>query len=327
MMKKAIALLLTALLSIPFCGCGKKTQTESSAPANTTARRTLNIGAGYDESAVLIADMLKKNEQKKLSGEYLISLFDSSDKIAEKLRDQILDAALLPAGVAIATAKAGGGNLRVCAELSGGNLFAVTKTTDITDIEGFKSKKIGILNTFNEKAVLSDLFTVAGIAANDVTLDTFKTAADLKKAAKASDYDILVAAEPYAAMIAGSNEQYAFRLDLGDFWKSAHGEDLPGILLVVSNDCAAVYPKEIADLKTDLKTSLKAVSSDKDRVAELIKDYGVSEELSAAKQSVEATHADYIEKTDLSKALKSYLGAVGDSFGVSESELDCLLLN
>lgn len=238
MMKKAIALLLTALLSIPFCGCGKKTQTESSAPANTTARRTLNIGAGYDESAVLIADMLKKNEQKKLSGEYLISLFDSSDKIAEKLRDQILDAALLPAGV----------------------------------------------------------------AANDVTLDTFKTAADLKKAAKASDYDILVAAEPYAAMIAGSNEQYAFRLDLGDFWKSAHGEELPGILLVVSNDCAAVYPKEIADLKTDLKTSLKAVSSDKDRVAELIKNYGVSEELSAAKQSVEATHADYIEKTDLSKA-------------------------
>lgn len=325
-MKRIIALMLAAFVMLPLSSCAKKPNKASSSATVNQTRRTLKIGAAYDESAILIADMMQKNEQKKLQGEYLISLFEDTDAVAKKLMDRSIDAALLPAGVAISTAKAGSG-LRIAAALSSDNLFAVTKTTEITDIKGLKSKKIGVLNTFNEKSVLSDLMSANGIALNDITLDTFKTADDLKKAAESQEYDVLVAAEPYAALCQSYNEKYAFRLSLGEFWKSAHSKSLPGTLLVISSDCAVAYRQEFSDLTADLKASVKAVSADTDRVAKLVKNYGVSQSIEASKQSVEAISGAYTEKNELSSLLKNYLEAIGSSFGAKSSELSGILLN
>lgn len=310
-MKKAISLLLAALLVFVFAGC--KTQE----PVNT---RVYVINGPTGIGAV---NMMEDSFQKQTKGDYtFVTVNDPSDIVA-KISTKQADIAAVATNLAAKIYNVTDGAITVLAVNTMGVLNVLTnKGTEIASATDLKGKTIYTTGKGNNpEYVINYLAAKNGInVKEDVNIQYLAEGSQLVGVWETNPEAVIIAPQPVASSILSKYEGSKIAVDLTDVWeKTGDNSALMMGCVVVRNEFLESNPKAVEQFLEEYSASINKCETDIEGTATLCEKYGIVAKAALAKKAIPNCNICYITgqqmKTELSGYLSILLAADPTSIG------------
>lgn len=314
-MKKIISiLLLSALLIFAFASCKDDTEEPSADGLTEVKIATLN-----GPTTIGVLGLLKGDAVKDSTNKYTYDqIYASADAFAPALLKNEINAAIIPCNAAATLYKNSGGKIQIAAVNNLGVLYILEKGNSVNSVTDLKGKTIvatgaGTTPQYSLEYILKENGLIVG---TDVTVEYKSEAAEVLAALKQGKADIAMLPQPAATKATKAVEGVRVALDLNAEWsKIDENASLVTGVLVVNTKFANENPEAVKTLLKDYKASCDMVSTDLDKIADYVVEFGIGGIDSAplAKLAIPKCNIKYIDGEDMKTAVGGYLKVLFDS--------------
>lgn len=316
-MKKLISLiLLLSLLATVLLSCKKP---ESDGGKTDDGQTEVKIATLNGPTTIGVLGLLKGDAVKDSTNVYTYDqIYASADAFAPKLLKNEINAAIIPCNAAATLYKNSGGKIQIAAVNNLGVLYILEKGSSINSVDDLKGKTIvatgmGTTPQYSLEYILKENGLTVG---TDVNVEYKSEASEVLAALKQGKADIAMLPQPAATKATKAVEGVRIALDLNDEWsKIDENASLVTGVLVVNTQFAKDNPDAVKALLKDYKASCDMVSSDLDKIADYVVEFGIGGIDSAplAKLAIPKCNIKYIDGEAMKAAVGGYLKVLFDS--------------
>lgn len=254
-----------------------------------------------------------------------ISFTASLQELIDQLKNEEIDAAILPANVAAVLYQQTEGGVLAADLCTVNTLTCVTGSGEISSLTDLAGKTVLMTGEgTSSEYVLKYLLKQSGVEGCSLTFS--QSASDIAAQLMADPAGtIAFLPEPYATitLIGNTAIHRAFVLgtdqpgtDQPETDQSGMAQEIPGQVLAVRRAYAEAHPEELNRFLTAHQESIQAVLADPETAAQRIAEYGMIEKATVALEALPHCGLTYASGEEMKAALTSYLEAL---YSVSES--------
>ena len=320
--KLTALLLVVSTMLLCFAACtdnGNKDLGDDDKENNEEVNTTVKIATLNGPTTIGVLGILKGDVTKDSTNTYVYDqIYASADAFAPSLLKNEINAAIIPANAAATLHKNSGGKIQVVAVNNLGVLYILEKGDSIKSVSDLKNKTIvatgaGTTPQYSLEYILKENGLTVG---KDVTVEYKSEAAEVLAALKQGKADIAMLPQPAATKATKAVEGVRIALDLNAEWaKTGDGAALVTGVLVVNTQFAKDNPKAVETLLKDYKASCELVSSDLDKIADYVVEFGIGgiDNAAIAKIAVPLCNIKYMAGGEMKSAVSGYLKVLFDS--------------
>ena len=314
--KKIVSLLL--VLSVIFCftSCGSN-DTASEKPESKIEKLDVscNVYALSGPTGIGMVSLMEKAEKGEGNLNYNINLAADNTEIIAKITNKEADIAAVATNVASTLYSKTNGGITVLAVNTEGVLTVVTKGEDIHELKDLKGKTVYATGQgANPEYIINYCLKENGLTiGTDVDLQFVAQPQELVSKAASSDKFVMIAPQPVATAITVKNADAKIVIDMNDEWEKVSDTDLVMGCIVARNDFIKENPEAIEIFLNEYKESIKTVSADVEKTAELCEKFGIVSPAAIAKKAIPYCHITFQTGKKMKKNLSAYLQFLYDS--------------
>ena len=254
-----------------------------------------------------------------------IVLTASLQELIDQLKNEEIDAAILPANVAAVLYQQTEGGVLAADLCTVNTLTCVTGSGEISSLTDLAGKTVLMTGEgTSSEYVLKYLLKQSGV--EDCSLTFSQSASDVAAQLMADPAGtIAFLPEPYATITlignAGIHRAFVLGTDQSgtnqpETDQAGMAQGIPGQVLAVRKAYAEAQPEELNRFLTAHQESIQAVLTDPETAAQRIAEYGMIEKATVAQEALPHCGLTYASGEEMKAALTSYLEAL---YSVSES--------
>ncbi|MBP3333822.1 MAG: ABC transporter substrate-binding protein [Clostridia bacterium] len=319
--KLTALLLLVSTLLFSFAACTQDTEKDNNDDKGNDeiVNTEVKIATLNGPTTIGVLGILKGDVTKDSTNTYVYDqIYASADAFAPSLLKNEINAAIIPANAAATLFKNSGGKIQVAAVNNLGVLYILEKGDSVKSVADLKNKTIvatgaGTTPQYSLEYILKENGLTVG---KDVTVEYKSEAAEVLAALKQGKADIAMLPQPAATKATKAVEGVRIALDLNAEWaKTGEGAALVTGVLVVNAKFAKENPKAVETLLKDYKASCELVSSDLDKIAQYVVEFGIGgiDNAAIAKIAVPLCNIKYIAGEEMKTVVSGYLKVLFDS--------------
>lgn len=228
-----------------------------------------------------------------------MDLLASPDEMVGKITSKEADVAALPLNMAAVLYNKTGGEIRLLAVNTIGNLFLLgDELEDLSQLEGKKILSAGENATpmYVLNLLLKDL---------DVDVSYLPSHADVVAAASEAQADYYVLPEPFVSLFKNKVGE-TWSLDLAQVYEEKTSYPLTMGVIVTTQSKLDEKKKDIEKFLDNYRASVARVLSEPEASAELIADYGIIENAALAKAAIAGSGLAFESPREMKEAIEAY---------------------
>lgn len=318
MLKKLLAVMLSAVMVFSFAGCAGKTadNDNNESKAQTEEAVTIRIGAMAGPTAMGMVKLRKDSEDGNTKNTYAFEDFATdASAFVTPLASGEIDIAALPSNLAANIYNKTEGKVQVVAVNTLGVLNLVERGNSVNSISDLKGKTVyatgmGAVPEYTIRYILSG----NGLDADkDVNIVWCSDTTEALSKLKSEDGAIAVLPQPFVTAASAQISDLRVVIDLNDAWEKINNDSriVTGVI-VVRKEFAEKYPEQLKRFIEEYKASVEYTSTNVDETAQLIADYGIVASAAVAKKALPNCHIVCYAGDDMKKALKGFLQVLYD---------------
>ncbi len=313
---KLIALMLVASMLVFSLAACKDEEKNDGADANE--KTEVKIATLNGPTTIGVLGLLKGDVTGDSTNSYSYGqIYASADVFAPALLKNEINAAIIPCNAAATLHKNSGGKIQIAAVNNLGVLYILEKGNSVQSIADLRGKTIvttgqGTTPQYSLEYVLAENGLTVG---SDVTVEYKSEASEVLAALKTGKADIVMLPQPAATKATKAVEGVRVALDLNAEWSEI--DDTASLVtgvLVVNTQFAKENPEAVKTLLKDYKASCDMVSTDLDKIADYVVEFGIGgiDNAVLAKESVPLCNIKYMDGVDMKNAVSGYLKVLYD---------------
>ncbi|WP_026524278.1 ABC transporter substrate-binding protein [Butyrivibrio sp. MB2005] len=267
----------------------------------------LRIGSLKGPTTMGIVNMMKDSEEGKTTGNYEFEMATQPDELASKLVAGDLDIALLPANLASVLYNKTEGGISFVDINTLGVLYCVTGDESVKTVADLAGKTV-ITTGQGATPEYSIRYLLDKNEVTDCTLDFKSEATEVAAVLENDPTSIAVLPQPFVTSLLIKNENVKIAFSLADEWEnlSERSQLITGVT-VVRNEYLDEHVDEVENFIDEHVASVVAATSDEERTAELIAEYGIIEKKEIAKAALSNCNIVCITGEAAGEILSGYL--------------------
>ena len=267
----------------------------------------LRIGSLKGPTTMGIVNMMKDSEEGKTTGNYEFEMATQPDELASKLVAGDLDIALLPANLASVLYNKTEGGISFVDINTLGVLYCVTGDESVKTVADLAGKTV-ITTGQGATPEYSIRYLLDKNEVTDCTLDFKSEATEVAAVLENDPTSIAVLPQPFVTSLLIKNENVKIAFSLADEWEnlSERSQLITGVT-VVRNEYLDEHVDEVENFIDEHVASVVAATSDEERTAELIAEYGIIEKKEIAKAALPNCNIVCITGEAAGEILEGYL--------------------
>lgn len=297
--KRISAAFLAVLMLISFGACNGETEDETTTAA--TESTTSYIREVKTQLASLSGPLgigiAKLGADRDYA--YTVKAYADAQENVTLLKKGEADIAVLPVNLAASVYNETDGAVKIIAVNSLGVFHILENGKKIQSIDDLKGKTVYSLGEGNVPEFLFDYILAENGLDGSVTV---KFAADFDEI-KAADADIVMLPEPYAAMLALSDESMRYALDLSDEWEKVSETPLVQSVIVARTEYIENNPEYIETFLMQNEVSVNFLIENPQAGAALLSETGYFESEELAQAALEGCNPSFISGENMKAAL------------------------
>jgi NitT/TauT family transport system substrate-binding protein len=253
---------------------------------NSRAYELLRIGSLKGPTTMGIVNMMKDSEEGKATGNYEFEMATQPDELASKLVAGELDMALIPANLASVLYNKTEGAISFVDINTLGVLYCVSGDESIKSVADLAGKTV-VTTGQGATPEYSIRYLLNKNGVTDCTLDFKSEATEVAAVLENDPMSIAVLPQPFVTSLLMKNENVKVVFGLSDEWEnlSERSQLVTGVT-VVRNEYLDEHVDEVENFIDEHVASVVAATSDEERTAELIAEYGIIEKKEIAKAAL-----------------------------------------
>ncbi len=311
-MKKLLCLLLSLLLALSLCACGK-----TQPPADDGGEAVIvRLGALKGPTAMGMVSLFDAADKGSARQNYTYQLAGAADELTPLLLKGELDILAVPANLAAVLYNNSQGAVEMLAVNTLGVLYIVEKgektVTSWEDLRGQTILSSG--KGASPEYVLNYLLAENGLTpGTDVTVEWKNEHAEVVAAMAQSDHAVAMLPQPFVTVAQGKLEGLSVALDLTAAWDSLqNGSHCITGCLVVRREFAESHPEAVETFLEEYAASTAFAAEEPAACAQLIEHYGILEKAAIAERALPYCNIVCITGADMVKAASGYLQVLFD---------------
>ncbi|WP_026669949.1 ABC transporter substrate-binding protein [Butyrivibrio sp. AE3006] len=267
----------------------------------------LRIGSLKGPTTMGIVNMMKDSEEGKTAGNYEFEMATQPDELASKLVAGDLDIALIPANLASVLYNKTEGGISFVDINTLGVLYCVTGDESVKTVADLAGKTV-ITTGQGATPEYSIRYLLDKNEVTDCTLDFKSEATEVAAVLENDPTSIAVLPQPFVTSLLIKNENVKIAFSLADEWEnlSERSQLITGVT-VVRNEYLDEHVDEVENFIDEHVASVVAATSDEERTAELIAEYGIIEKKEIAKAALPNCNIVCITGEAAGEILSGYL--------------------
>ena len=310
-------MLILSVLALAFAACTSNSDNDGSGDTSggtdDVQKTEVKIATLNGPITIGVLGLLEGDVTADSSNTYVYDqIYASADVFAPALLKNEINAAIIPCNAAATLHKNSGGKIQIAAVNNLGVLYILEKGNSVDSVADLRGKTIvatgmGTTPQYSLEYILRENGLTVG---TDVTVEYKSEAAEVLAALKQGKADIAMLPQPAATKATKAVEGVRVALDLNAEWKKLdENASLVTGVLVVNTQFAKNNPDAVKELLKDYKASCDMVSTDLDKIADYVVEFGIGGIDSAplAKLAIPLCNIKYIDGADMKIAVGGYL--------------------
>ena len=267
----------------------------------------LRIGSLKGPTTMGIVNMMKDSEEGNTIGNYEFEMATQPDELASKLVAGDLDIALIPANLASVLYNKTEGAISFVDINTLGVLYCVTGDESVKTVADLAGKTV-VTTGQGATPEYSIRYLLDKNEVTDCTLDFKSEATEVAAVFENDPTSIAVLPQPFVTSLLIKNENVKIAFSLADEWEnlSERSQLVTGVT-VVRNEYLDEHVDEVENFIDEHVASVVAATSDVDRTAELIAEYGIIDKKEIAKAALPNCNIVCITGEAAGEILEGYL--------------------
>ncbi len=299
MKKLLIALLLFTVVLLSACAVSESEVQDQSQPVSIIALK--------GPSGVGMAKMIDQAADDSNSN-YSFRIVGSPDEIVAALTNGDANVAAIPTNLAAKLYKKTDGEIVMIAINTFGSLYILENGNSINSLSDLKGKTIYATGQgANPQYILEFMLKESGLKiGKDVNIVYKSEHAELAALMASGEVDIAMLPEPFVSTVLSKNQDIRVALDFNEEWQQLTGSSLTMGCVVANKSYVEENQQTIAELLSDLSTSIDYANSNIGETAELCAKHGIIDSAVIAKQAIPNCGLTFISGEAMEPAVEGY---------------------
>lgn len=309
-MKKALILILAALLLLSLCACAENGGETTEAPAVEAA--SFKVYSLKGPTSMGLATLLEDSKNGKTLNTYQSTVCAAADEVTAALVSGEADIALLPANAAAALYNKAGGFCVVGINTLG-VLYVVENGESVQSVADLAGKTVYLTGkgTVPEYALR---YVLAANGIEDQVNLEFKSEPQEVVAAMSEDVAAIgMLPQPFVTAALAQNEGLRVAISLTEAWQAVTKDSsfITGVT-VVRQEILDQYPQQIANFLKESADGVAYVNAHPEEAAPLIVDMGIVAKAPLAQKAIPNCNLVCITGNEMKTQLSGYLQTLFD---------------
>ena len=314
-MKKVLAVLLSALLSVGLLTACGDTQSDNSSDA-PAVKAQVNVVGIAGPTGVGLVSLMENNKNGTATNDYNFTIVSDPQQAVAAVSNRSADIAAVPTNLASTLYKKTSGNVQVLAVNTLGVLSILENGDSIKSVADLRGKTIYTSGQgANPEYILRYVLEKNGLDPDkDVKIEFVADNDTLGTLVINGTAKVAMVPEPKATAALKQNAAVKNVLNMTEEWSKVSGDTSTLMMgcVVARKDFVQESPDAVAAFLTEYKASINAVKEDVPAAAQLCVTHGIIPKAPIAQAAIPNCNITFVDGTEMKTQLSGYLKVLFD---------------